>query len=159
MLYPMATLIWTGVAAGAIGVVAMVAGLVLTVAEYERPRSPAQYVQLISGLSAGLLGIVLPFIGLRYVLVENGEPFRWSLLALLASLPVAIAVVAWLHVTLRSWAVLAVLWIPSLLLLAFAIVGSVTFGFFLLPSALLGIVASVTGSLGRRVNQQNATTH
>ena len=63
----------------------------------------ANQVQLVCGLSSGLFGVILPFVGLRFVLVENGDdPFRWSLLALLASLPVGVAIVAWVNATIDS---------------------------------------------------------
>jgi hypothetical protein len=110
-------------------------------------RVPRGRGQFAFGVAAGLLGVVLPFIGLRFVLAESG-PFQWSLLALLSALPVGvgIAVVATLNGDMHRLPLVCLLWCLAILLFVFAVIGAVTFGFFLLPSALLGFGAAVAAT-------------
>jgi hypothetical protein len=117
-----------------------------TAAIHHYPTGRGQFV---CGVAAGVLGVVLPFVGLRFVLVESGA-FQWSLLALLATLPVGIAVVAALNSDTHNLMLVCLLWCLSIILLAFAVIGSVTFGFFLLPSALLGVAAAIAATRDRR---------
>lgn len=113
-------------------------------------RAPRGQGQFAFGVAAGVLGVVLPFIGLRFVLVESGA-FQWSLLAVLAALPVAVAVVSTLNSDMHSLPMVCLLWCLAILLFAFAMIGSVTFGFFLMPSALLGIVAASAATRDWRI--------
>jgi hypothetical protein len=127
--------------------------LVLAAAEIIRTRgrvAVSSQVESVLGFLAGVIGVVAPVWFLLAIGWEHYENITLLYAALVIVSAVGVAAGAWEHsrTGLSGW--LVVLWISTVALLAFNVLGLASVGIFLLPATLLALIACLVATLSRR---------
>jgi hypothetical protein len=99
-----------------------------------------RWVEFASGVLAALIGVVVA------LLAQSLGAAFWAV-GLLFVMPVAVGIGAYQHAWHHREVWLRVLWVSSLLLLCMTFLTMFTVGVYLLPAALLALVASILGSV------------
>ncbi|GEM_PF-2579519 len=102
------------------------------------------------GFLAGVIGVVAPVWFLLAIGREHYEDITLLYVALVMASAVGVAASAWKHsrTGLSGW--LVALWISTIVLLAFNVLGLASVGIFLLPATLLALISCLVGTLSRR---------
>jgi hypothetical protein len=102
----------------------------------------SHWIELASGLLAAVIGIAVALLALSL-----GAAF-WAV-GLLFLVAIGVGIGAYQHTRNQRAAWVRVLWISSLLLLCMTFLTMFTIGVYLMPAALLALLASITGSIRR----------
>lgn len=104
-------------------------------------------IELVSGLLVGVAGIILPWAVFLSGLEQRLDLHTLGPLVALSLPMLSAAGAAYLHSQHGSRAALALLWVSVVLQLGSVVLAILSIGVFLLPVALLSVIAATAGSV------------